>query len=114
MSIFNSAAGNTNPNKSAEVAQPPGDSVSSLCFSQRRICSWPLHGTIRCAVGRWHKVVPTLPQCRKHLYLMTSQFYAQLGKTMAQLYFLGDVISRQRCAFGRWATDDCSNARCPY
>ncbi|XP_047334673.1 protein RAE1-like [Impatiens glandulifera] len=36
MSTFGAApAANTNPNKSTEVAQPPGDSVSSLCFSPK-------------------------------------------------------------------------------
>uniref|UniRef100_A0A7N0VDI2 Uncharacterized protein n=1 Tax=Kalanchoe fedtschenkoi TaxID=63787 RepID=A0A7N0VDI2_KALFE len=34
-SLFSSAAGNSNPNKSAEVSQPPSDSVSSLCFSPK-------------------------------------------------------------------------------
>nr|XP_025668544.1 protein RAE1 isoform X2 [Arachis hypogaea] len=33
MSTFGSA--NTNPNKSYEVTQPPGDSISSLCFSSK-------------------------------------------------------------------------------
>ncbi|KAL4285738.1 hypothetical protein AHAS_Ahas19G0016200 [Arachis hypogaea] len=33
MSTFGSA--NTNPNKSYEVTQPPGDSISSLCFSPK-------------------------------------------------------------------------------
>ncbi|XP_047339065.1 protein RAE1-like [Impatiens glandulifera] len=30
-----SSSANTNPNKSSEVAQPPGDSVSSICFSPK-------------------------------------------------------------------------------
>ncbi|CAL0308629.1 hypothetical protein TanjilG_08340 [Lupinus angustifolius] len=34
MSSFGAAA-NTNPNKSYEVNQPPGDSISSLCFSSK-------------------------------------------------------------------------------
>ncbi|KAF1870142.1 hypothetical protein Lal_00017723 [Lupinus albus] len=34
MSSFGAAA-NTNPNKSYEVNQPPGDSISSLCFSPK-------------------------------------------------------------------------------
>nr|GEW50787.1 hypothetical protein [Tanacetum cinerariifolium] len=33
--VNKSSTGNTNPNKSAEIVHPPGDGVSSLCFSPK-------------------------------------------------------------------------------
>ncbi|GER50842.1 transducin/WD40 repeat-like superfamily protein, partial [Striga asiatica] len=35
MATFGAASTNVNPNRSSEVAQPPSDSVSSLCFSPK-------------------------------------------------------------------------------